>query len=88
MLISSLVIFSAESCKSLAKASAKRWAKKKRKEFLHKCNDGAASKFGEKGEEFCDCALDLVMDKYPNPDDGLSLKFIEILKLTKDCISQ
>jgi hypothetical protein len=73
-------------CKALAKKAAKRWAKKKRTEFLTKCNDSNAVKFMSDSEGFCDCALDIVMDKYPDPEEGLALKVVEVIKMTKDCV--
>ncbi len=73
-------------CKALAKKAAKRWAKKKRVEFLTKCNDSGAVKLMSDSEEFCDCALNLVMEKYPDPEDGLALKIVEVVKMAKDCV--
>lgn len=75
------------SCKAIARAAGKRWARKKRKEWLQKCNDSALGRFGERGKDFCDCALDVVMEKYPDAEDGLALTFFEIIKTTKDCIT-
>ncbi len=82
-IIGSLSLFG---CKALAKKAAKRWAKKKRVEFLGKCNDSNAVKFMSDSEEFCDCALDLVMEKYPDPEEGLALKIVEVIKMAKDCV--
>lgn len=76
------------SCKALAKSAAKRWAKKKRKEFLVKCNESNAVKFISDSEGFCDCALDVVMEKYPDAKDGLALSIVDVVKMTKDCISR
>lgn len=76
------------SCKALAKSAAKRWAKKKRKEFLTKCNESNAVKLISDSEGFCDCALDVVMEKYPEAEEGLALSIADVIKMTKDCISR
>ena len=76
------------SCKALAKKAAKRWARKKRKEWVQKCEDSAVGRFGDRGSDFCDCALEVAMEKYPNAEDGMALKFMEMLTMAKDCITQ
>jgi hypothetical protein len=74
-------------CKSLAKSAAKRWAKKKRKEFVEKCNNMMVNKPGIKAPEFCDCVLDLVMEAYPKPEEGMQVGVLELISLGKECVT-
>jgi hypothetical protein len=75
-------------CKSIAKSVAKRWAKKKQKEFLQKCNNMVANKPGIQAGNFCTCALDLVMEAYPDPEKGMQIGVMELLSVGKDCIGK
>jgi hypothetical protein len=84
--VAALALLSAPSCKSLAKAAAKHWAKKKQKEFVAKCNNMVANKPGIKGDQFCGCVLDFVMEAYPDPDKGMQIGLLELLDMGKDCL--
>jgi hypothetical protein len=75
-------------CKSIAKTVAKRWAKKKQKEFLQKCNNMMTGKPGINGENFCSCVLDVVMEAYPDPEKGMQVGAMELVNLGKDCIGK
>ncbi len=75
------------SCKSIGKAAIKHWTRKQKKEFVAKCKDGAVQRFGERANEFCSCVVGIVEEKYPKAEDGLALSFLEVLKLSKDCVT-
>ena len=77
------------SCKSMGKAAARYWTKKQIKAFKTKCEEGALGKFGEsKGKDYCDCATDIIMEKYKNHDDAMKLGFTEILTTARTCATK
>ncbi|MFZ5554052.1 MAG: hypothetical protein ACOZCO_13130 [Bacteroidota bacterium] len=87
-LVSVLVIFAVPQtgCKNMAKAAAKYWTKKQIKKFKAKCNESAIAKWNkEKGEQFCDCATDIIMEKYKNYDEAEKLDFTAIIVAAKSC---
>jgi len=86
--ITALLIFyiPQSGCKSVAKAAAKHWTKKQIKKFKSKCNESAVAKWNkEKGEKFCDCATDIVMEKYKNYDDAEKLDFATVIATARSC---
>ena len=76
------------SCKSLAKSAVRHWTNKQRKEFIEKCKVGAVEKFNEKTNDYCTCLADVAEEKYPKAEEALSLEFVQMLKLSKDCLSE
>lgn len=86
--IAVLMVFSIPqmSCKNLAKAAAKHWTKKQIKKFKSNCKEKAIAKWNkEKGEKFCDCATDIVMEKYKNYDDAEKLDFATVISTARSC---
>ncbi len=84
----SILVLGSAGCKSMAKAAAKHWAKKKQKEFVAKCNNMTAKKPGINSVEFCDCVIDIVMEAYPNPDEGMQINLLQLMDLGRDCIKK
>lgn len=73
-------------CASLAKTAAKYWTKKQIKEFVYNCEEKSAKLIGEeKAKKYCDCAVDVVAEKYNNYKDVKTASIIEVLKIAKDC---
>lgn len=84
--IITLVIASLGSCASLAKAAAKYWTKKQIKEFVNNCEEKSSRLIGEdKAKQYCDCAVDVVAEKYNNYEDVKKASIIEVLKIAKEC---
>jgi hypothetical protein len=76
------------SCKNMAKAAAKHWTKKQIKKFKNYCTEKTSNKFGnERAISFCNCATNLIMEKYPNADDALNLQLMDIISSAKECVS-
>jgi Na+/alanine symporter len=74
------------SCKALAKAALKHWSKKQVKEFVANCEDKSAKFVGEENAaKFCNCAVDVVAEKYHNYEDAKSISIMEIVKIANDC---
>lgn len=74
------------SCKMLLKGAAKYWGKKQVKEFLENCEANSSKLMSDdKAKEYCDCAVDIVAEKYQNFEDVKKMGFLEALKIAKDC---
>ena len=74
------------SCSSLKKTAFKYWSKKQVKEFVQNCETKSATWIGEeKAKQYCDCAVNVVAEKYHNYEDVKKASIIEVLKIAKDC---
>ncbi len=83
-LIATLFVFS--SCKMFGRAAAKYWTKKQIKEFVANCETNAGKLIGEeKAKQYCDCAVDVVAEKYQNYEDVKKASIREVLRIAKDC---
>ncbi len=82
-----LIVFTSfYSCAAFAKTAAKYWTKKQIKEFVTNCEQKSARLIGEtKAKQFCDCAVDVVAEKYKNYEEVKNTSIIEVLKIAKDC---
>jgi hypothetical protein len=73
-------------CKMVMKSAAKYWTRKQIKEFVGKCEDHASKIMSdEKAVLYCDCAVDVVAEKYNSFEDAMKAGLIEVLKTAKDC---
>ena len=76
----------APSCKTIARAAAKYWTNKQIREFVGKCEDKSSLLIGsENAKKYCDCAVDVVAEKYRNYEDVRKASLTDILKIAKDC---
>lgn len=74
------------SCKLIGRTAAKYWTKKQIKTFVTNCEDNASKLLGEdEAKKYCDCAVDVVAEKYQNYDDIKSASIRDILRIAKDC---
>lgn len=79
-------IMVAASCKTIAKAAARYWTNKQIKEFVGKCEDKSSLIIGsENAKKYCDCAVDVVAEKYRNYEDVKKASLTDVLKIAKDC---
>lgn len=86
ILILLTIVLSLGSCAAIAKTAAKYWTKKQIKEFVTNCEIKSSRLIGEdKTKQYCDCAVDVVAEKYKNYDDVKKASIIEVLKIAKDC---
>ena len=77
---------SMSNCKAMARAAAKYWTKKQIKQFVADCEEKSAKFVGEdKANQFCDCAVDQVAEKYQDYKSVEDVKIMEILKIANDC---
>jgi hypothetical protein len=83
-LIAAVLVFS--SCKMFGRAAAKYWTKKQISAFVADCETNAGKLIGEeKAKQYCDCAVDVVAEKYQNYEDVKKASIREVLKIAKDC---
>lgn len=81
-----IAITTVVSCKALAKAALKHWSKKQVKEFVINCESKSSKFVGEaNASKFCNCAVDVVAEKYKNYEDAKTITILEIMKLANDC---
>jgi hypothetical protein len=86
LFVISISIVTMVSCKALAKAALKHWSKKQVKEFVANCEDKSSKIVGEaNAAKFCNCAVDVVAEKYHNYEDAKSISILEIVKIANDC---
>ena len=80
------VVSTTTSCNSIARAAAKYWTNKQIREFIGKCEDKSAIILGsEHAKKYCDCAVDVVAEKYRNYDDVKNASLADVLKVARDC---
>ena len=87
ILITSVIIMSnLSACKTVARAALKYGTKQQVREFVSKCEDKSKILLGEeKAKKYCDCAVDVVAEKYKNYDDIKKTSFMDVLKISNDC---
>lgn len=74
------------SCKMFLKGAAKYWTKNQIEEFVADCEKHSSKLMSEdKAKTYCDCAVDIVAEKYTNYDEMKSAGLVEVLKVAKDC---
>lgn len=87
ILISLLVmLITVFSCKTVGRIAAKYWLNKEIKEFVSKCEDKGTLIIGsENAHKYCDCAVDLVAEKYQDYKDAKNLSIMEIIDFINKC---
>ena len=79
-----LIVFT--SCKTIARAAAKYWTNRQIREFVGNCEDKTSLILGnENAKKYCDCAVDVVAEKYRNYEDLKKTTLTDVLKIAKDC---
>lgn len=74
------------SCNAVGRIAAKYWLDREIKEFVSNCSDKAAPFVGsDKAHKYCDCAVDLVAEKYQDYKDAKRLSVLEIVDFINKC---
>jgi len=80
------VIIAAYSCKTVGRIAAKYWLKREIKEFVSNCEDKTSGLIGsENAHKYCDCAVDLVAEKYQDYKDAKRLSRMDIVNFVNQC---
>lgn len=70
----------------MMKGAARYWTKKQIKEFVANCENHASKLMSEeKAAEYCNCAVNVVSEKYQNFEDVKKAGIMEVLKVASDC---
>lgn len=83
------ILFTEQSCKSVAKAAVKHWTKKQVKSFKKNCQEKVSSKFDEENAtSFCDCATGTLSEKYPDFEKANALSMLQLITEAAGCVKQ
>ena len=86
LLLGLAIAFSIGSCKLIGRTAAKYWTKKQIKEFVADCESKASKVIGEdKAKQYCNCAVDVVAQKYQNYSDVKNISIREVMQIAKEC---
>ncbi|MEO6490135.1 MAG: hypothetical protein ABIO04_09370 [Ferruginibacter sp.] len=92
LLISSiaLILFAglvlSQSCKTIGRSAARYWTNRQIKDFVSKCEGKSAIIIGqENAKKYCDCAVDVVAEKYRNYNDVQKASLSDVLQIAQDC---
>ncbi len=89
LIVSLLTVLGFSSCKLIGRTAAKYWTKSQIKQFVSSCETNASRLMSEeKAKNYCDCAIDIVAEKYNNFEDVKKASIREILVIAKDCKQQ
>lgn len=81
-----IAIYAFSSCKTIARTAAKYWTKRQIREFVGNCEDKTTLFLGsENAKKYCDCAVDVVAEKYRNYEDLKKTTLTDVLKIANDC---
>ena len=84
VIVASNMIFT--SCNSIARAAAKYWTNRQIREFVNNCEDKSSIILGsENAKKYCDCAVDIVAEKYRNYDDVKKASIADVLQAARNC---
>ncbi|MFN8243305.1 MAG: hypothetical protein U0X40_04550 [Ferruginibacter sp.] len=78
-----LVVFS---CKAAGRLAAKYWLNREIREFVSNCESMTSKVVGsENAHKYCDCAVDLVADKFHNYQDAKGMSLLDVLDFINKC---
>lgn len=81
-----ITVFLFVSCGAMKRTALKYWTKKQVKEFVENCEQKASTIIGaDKAARYCDCAVDVVAEKYKDYNDVKTVPIREVIRLAKDC---
>jgi hypothetical protein len=74
------------SCKTIARTAAKYWTRKQIKEFVSNCETRTSQLLGsENAVKYCDCAVDVVAEKYRNYQDSKTISLNNLIDILNSC---
>lgn len=86
LIVLSLGIFAAVSCKTAGRIAARYWLKKEIKEFVSNCEEKTNKLVGsENAHKYCDCAVDIVAEQYHNYQDAKKISVMQIIEFINKC---
>ena len=86
LLFFSMTLIGFLSCKAIARTAARYWTKKQIKEFVTNCETRSSRLIGEdNAKKYCDCAVDVVAEKYRNYQETKTISLIDLLNIAEGC---
>jgi hypothetical protein len=80
------ILFMDVSCKTIARTAAKYWTRKQIKEFVSNCETRTRKLLGpENAAKYCDCAVDVVAEKYRNYQESKTISLNDLVDILNDC---
>lgn len=74
------------SCKTIARTAAKYWTRRQIKEFVSNCETRTSQLLGaENAAKYCDCAVDVVAEKYRNYQDSKTISLNNLVDILNGC---
>jgi hypothetical protein len=74
------------SCKTIARTAAKYWTRRQIKEFVSNCESKTSHLLGsENAAKYCDCAVDVVAEKYRNYQDSKTISLNDLVDILNGC---
>lgn len=81
-----ICLFVDVSCKTIARTAAKYWTRRQIKEFVSNCESRTGQLLGnENAAKYCDCAVDVVAEKYRNYQDSKTISLTDLVEILNDC---
>ena len=86
LLFIAMILITVVSCKAIARTAAKYWTKRQIKEFVSNCETRSARLLGEdNAKKYCNCAVDVVAEKYRNYQDTKTISLVDLLEIADGC---
>lgn len=86
ILVCCLFFLFSVSCKTVARTAARYWTKRQIKTFIHQCEAKTANWIGqEQAHKYCDCAVDVVAEKYKAYKQTQTLQLTDLLEIINGC---
>lgn len=64
----------------------KKWPDADQKAFMDSCVPGAAENPSIDANKYCNCMLEKIMDKYPNPKDAEKMTMADMMSDAEKCL--
>jgi hypothetical protein len=86
LLLFTMILTMALSCKAIARTAAKYWTRKQIKEFVSNCETRSTRLIGEENaKKYCNCAVDVVAEKYKDYQETKTISLINLLEIAEGC---
>ena len=81
-----LILAFSLSCKTVARTAARYWTKRQINSFVHQCESKTGQLIGaENARKYCDCAVDVVAEKYREYKQTETLQLTDLLAIINGC---
>ncbi|MBY0479426.1 MAG: hypothetical protein K2Q24_17395 [Chitinophagaceae bacterium] len=86
LLLCTVILITAISCKAIARTAAKYWTRKQIREFVSNCEIRSSRLIGEENAtKYCNCAVDVVAQKYRDYQETKTISLVNLLEIAEGC---